>query len=192
MHLHIKGCAHIAILDLHNPFQPFHNDIFGYYYIWQHKLSIQHHLTLLLLIIMNVTDYWPMTREYSIWNAAVAALQFWTADPKAHVLSSTTEQVYNVSFYTTSTHLLCQQSEEVLFSWFVTTLNAAFESKLALEDEGYESGSEKFQHTHSPQMYSQNPPCIQWWQHLLWPHHSMQHGYQPVTLQTCIMPVILQ
>ena len=41
-------------------------------------------------------------------------------------------------------HLLCQQSEEVLFSCFMTTLNAAFENKLALEDEGYESGNENF------------------------------------------------
>ena len=31
---------------------------------------------------MNVTDYWPMAREYSVWNATVAALQFWTADLK--------------------------------------------------------------------------------------------------------------
>ena len=61
---------------------------------------------------MNDTDYWPMAREYSLWNAAVSALQFW------------------------------QQSDEVLFTHFVTTLNAAFESKLALEDEGYENGSE--------------------------------------------------
>ena len=68
----------------------------------------------------------------------------WTADLKAHVLSSAIEQVYNAFFYSTSTHLLCQQSEEVLFSHFVTILNAAFESKLALEDEGYESGSENF------------------------------------------------
>ena len=93
---------------------------------------------------MNVTDYWPMAREYSIWNAAVAALQFWTADLVAHVLSSAIEQVYNTFFYTTSTHLLHQQSEEVLFGHFVTTLNATFESKLALEDESYESGSENF------------------------------------------------
>ena len=42
---------------------------------------------------MNVTDYWPMAREYSVWNTAVAALQFWTADLKAHVLSSAAEQV---------------------------------------------------------------------------------------------------
>ena len=92
---------------------------------------------------MNVTDYWPMARDYSIWNAAVAALLFWTADLEAHVLSSTTEEVYNAFFYMTSTHLLCQQSED-FFSYFMTTFNAAFESKLALEDEGYESGSENF------------------------------------------------
>ena len=93
---------------------------------------------------MNVTDYWPMAREYSVWNAAVAALQFCTADLKAHVHSSATEQVYKAFFYMTSTHLLCQQSEEVLFGCFMTTLNAAFESKLTLEDEGYEIGSENF------------------------------------------------
>ena len=83
-------------------------------------------------------------REYSVWNATVAALQFWTADLEAHVLSSTTEQVYNAFFYSTSMHLLHQQSGEILFGHFMTTLNAAFESKLALEDEGYESGSENF------------------------------------------------
>ena len=77
-----------------------------------------------------------MAREYSIWNATVAALQFWTVDLKVHVLSSAIEQVYNAFFYSTSTHLPCQQSDEVLFSCslpFVTTLNTAFESKLALE-----------------------------------------------------------
>ena len=29
---------------------------------------------------MNATDYWPFAQEYSIWNAAVTALQFWMAD----------------------------------------------------------------------------------------------------------------
>ena len=93
---------------------------------------------------MDLIDYWPMAREYSVWNAAVAALQFWTADLEAHMLSSAIEVDYNAFFYSPSTHLLCQQSDEILFSCFVTTLNAAFESKLALEDEGYESGSENF------------------------------------------------
>ena len=98
---------------------------------------------------MNTMDYWPMPREYSVWNVAVAALQFWTAGLEAHVLSSTTEHVYNTLIYSTSMPLLCQQSDEILFGCFVTTLNALFESKLALEDEGYESGSENIQHTHS-------------------------------------------
>ena len=93
---------------------------------------------------MNTADYWPITREYSVWNATVAALQFWRADLEVHVLSSTIEQVYNTFFYSTSMHLLCQQSDEILFGCFMTTLNAAFESKLALEGEGYESGSENF------------------------------------------------
>ena len=65
---------------------------------------------------MHVTDYWPMAREYSVWNAAVAALQLWTADLKTHVFSSTNEQVYNAFSYSTSTHLLHQQSDEVLLS----------------------------------------------------------------------------
>ena len=144
MPAHQRTHTHIAISDHHDPFQPFHNDTFQYHYIWQHKLSIQHHLILFLHFIRNVTDYWPLAREYLIWNTTVAALQFWTVDLEAHVLSSAIEQVYNAFFYTTSTHLLCQKSEEVLFGHFVTMLNAAFESKLPLEDEGYESGSENF------------------------------------------------
>ena len=83
-------------------------------------------------------------REYSIWNATEAALQFWSADFEPHVLSSAIVQVYTAFFYTTSSHLLCQQPEEVLFAHFMTTLNAAFKSNLTLEDEGYESGSKNF------------------------------------------------
>ena len=93
---------------------------------------------------MNTSDYWPMAREYSIWNTAVPALQFWTADLEVHVLSSAIDQVYNAFFYSASTHLLCQQSDEILFGCFVNTLNATFESKLVFEDEGYESSSENF------------------------------------------------
>ena len=67
-----------------------------------------------------------------------------TADLEAHMLGSTIEQVYNTFFNSTSMHLLCQQPDEVLFGHFMTTLNATFESKISLEDEGYESGSENF------------------------------------------------
>ena len=93
---------------------------------------------------MIVMDYWPMAREYSVWNAAVAALQVWTVDLEAHILSSTIDQVFNAFFYSTSTHMLHQQSDKIVFGCFMTTLNAAFESKLALKDEGYESSSETF------------------------------------------------
>ena len=93
---------------------------------------------------MDPVNYWPMAREYSVWNATIAALQFWTADLKAHVLSRAIEQVYNAFFYSPSTYMLCQQSDEILFGCIMTTLNTAFESKLTLEDENYHSGSDNF------------------------------------------------
>ena len=77
---------------------------------------------------MDPIDYWPMAREYSVWNAAVVALQFWTAELEVQILSSAIEQVYNAFFYSTSMHLLCHQSDEILFGHFVTTLNATYES----------------------------------------------------------------
>ena len=76
---------------------------------------------------MDTTDYWPIAREYSIWNATIASLQFWTADLNMHTLGNAIEEVYLAFFYTPSTHTLCQQSDKILFSCFVTTLNAAFE-----------------------------------------------------------------
>ena len=62
--------------------------------------------------------------------------------PRPVTLGMATEEVYSTFFYSTSTHTLCQQSDEILFGHFVTTLNAAFEQQLALADEGYESGSD--------------------------------------------------
>ena len=76
---------------------------------------------------MDVADYWLMAREYSIWNATVASLQFWTADLDMLTLGTTIEEVYSAFFYTASTLALCQQSDEILFGRFMTTLNAAFE-----------------------------------------------------------------
>ena len=78
-------------------------------------------------IHIDATDYWPMAREYSVWNAVIAALQFWTADLDAHTLSSAREEVSSVFFYTASAHTLCQQPDKILFSDFVSTLNAVFE-----------------------------------------------------------------
>ena len=36
----------------------------------------RHHLIKHFDYIMNATDYWLFAKEYSIWNAAVATLQF--------------------------------------------------------------------------------------------------------------------
>ena len=82
-----------------------------------------------------------MAREYSIWNAAIALLQFWTADLDLVTLGRATEEVYT-TFYYSSAHTLCQQSDEILFGCFVITLNAAFDQQLLLADKGYESSSD--------------------------------------------------
>ena len=91
---------------------------------------------------MDATDYWPMAREYSIWNAAIASLQFWTADLDPVTIGRATERVYTTFFYSLSSHTLHQQSDEILFDCFVITLNAVFDQQLSLADEGYESGSD--------------------------------------------------
>ena len=132
--------------------------------IYIENFSAQHHIEPSynsIHIKMDPVNYWPMAREYSIWNTTVAALQFLTADLKAHVLSSAIEQVYNAFFYSTSTYMLCQLSDEVLFGCFVTTLNGAFESKLTLEDEGYDSSSDNFNIPTPLRKTSRDSPCLQ-------------------------------
>ena len=91
---------------------------------------------------MNTADYWLMVREYSIWNATIASLQFWTEDLDPVTLGRATEHVYTTFFYSPSSHALHQQSDEILFGCFVIALNAAFDQQLSLADEGYESGSD--------------------------------------------------
>ena len=86
--------------------------------------------------------------------------QFWTADLNTHTLSNAIEEVSSAFFYTASTHTLCQQSDKILFSCFMTTLNQAFEHKLALEDEGYKSGSERLQHANSTKKNTEDQPFV--------------------------------
>ena len=89
---------------------------------------------------IDAADYWPMAREYSIWNATIASLQFWTADLDPVTLGRATEHVYTTFFYSPSSHTLHQQPNKIQFGCFVITLNAAFDQQLSLADEGYESG----------------------------------------------------
>ena len=90
---------------------------------------------------MEATDYCLFAHEYSIWNASVAALQFWTEALDPQTLSSAIERVYTAFFYSDSAQHLQHVEEEVLFGHFVTTLNAAFKWTLTSEDIGYKSGS---------------------------------------------------
>ena len=76
---------------------------------------------------MDATHYWPFAREYSIWNIAVTALQFWIADLKPHIPSDAIEWVYTAFFCSNSAQQLWNQSEEIIFSHFMTTLNDTFE-----------------------------------------------------------------
>ena len=91
---------------------------------------------------METAEYWPMTWEYSFWNAAIASLQFWTEDLDPVTLGIAIECIYTTFFWTSTSHTLCQQSDETLFGHFVIALNAAFTQQLSLADEGYESGSD--------------------------------------------------
>ena len=77
---------------------------------------------------LDTADYWPMAREYSIWNAAIASLQFRTEDLNPVTLGRATEHVYTTLFYSSTSHTLCKQSNETLFWYFVITLNAALTS----------------------------------------------------------------
>ena len=124
---------------------------------------------------MNTADYWPMGREYSTWNAAIASLQFWTADLNPVTLGRATEHVDTTFFYSSSSHTLCQQPNETLFGCFVIALNAAFDQQLSLADKGYESGSD----TIDLPTLLRKTPCI---------HHfsSMEHAsFNPVPTTPC-------
>ena len=61
---------------------------------------------------MDTADYWPMAREYSIWNATIASLHFWMEDLDPFILGRATEHVYTTFFYSSTSHTLCQHSNE--------------------------------------------------------------------------------
>ena len=127
---------------------------------------------------MDATDYWVMAREYSIWNTAIALLQSWTADLDPVILSRATEGFYATFFYSTPSHTLHQQSDEILFGHFVITLNAAFDQQLSLADKGYESGSDTID---LPTPLRKTPRI----------HHvsSMEHAsFDPIPVTPCSTP----
>ena len=136
-------------------------------------------------ITISTPHYWPMAIEYSIWNTSVIAINFLTAHLEAHILCSATEEVYR-TFYMPSVHTLHQISDKILFGHFMTMLNATFEQKLALEEEGYGSSSKivniptplrrtlKIHHTSSIKNASFDPVPVT-------PHSTRQPHLRPYT-----------
>ena len=141
---------------------------------------------------MDAADYWLMAREYSIWNAAIASLQFWTTDLDPVTLGRATEHVYATFFYSPSSHTLHQQSDEILFGCFVITLNAAFDQQLSLGDEDYESGSYTIDLPTPLRKDSDNPSCFQHGTCFIWSSccHTMQ--YTTNSTETSAQMLILQ
>ena len=77
-----------------------------------------------------------------------------------HTPSATPQKKSTQHSFTASAHTLRQKPDKILFGCFVTTLNAAFEQKLALQDEGYESSSENF-NIPTPLRRTEDPPHVQ-------------------------------
>ena len=128
---------------------------------------------------MDTVDYSLMPGKYSIWNATIASLQFWTEDLNPVTLGIATEHVYIIFFYMPTSHTLHQQSDETLFGCFIIALNAAFTQHLLLADEGYESGSDTIE----------LPTPLQKTPHI---HHvsSMEHAsFNPVITTPCSTPL---
>ena len=81
---------------------------------------------------METAEYWMMACEYTIWNAAIASLQFWAEDLNPITLGIASECIYTTFFWTPTSHMLLQLSEDVLFGCFVIALNAAFMQQLSI------------------------------------------------------------
>ena len=102
-------------------------------HIYQETLNLQSFNDFIHLQVSTreTLQYLPFVQEYSIWNATVAALQFWMADLEPQILSNAIDWVSAAFFYSDFTHQIWNLLEEILFSCFVTTLNKAFETELA-------------------------------------------------------------
>ena len=69
---------------------------------------------------MDTYYCWPFARECSIWNAAVAALQFWMADLDPQMLSNAIEWVYTAFFCSNFAQHLRNISEEIICHFLTT------------------------------------------------------------------------
>ena len=136
---------------------------------------------------METAEYWPMAREYGIWNAAITSLQFWAEDLDPITLGIASKQVYTTFFWTSTSHTLCQLSEEAVFGRFVLALNAAFTQQLSLADEGLWEWFQQWL-TYTFMKNTMHTPCFQYGTCILWscPHYAMPPSWYSLLWHTAI------
>ena len=76
---HRTPFGHINTVAVNSQYKPWINKLMHHYMI---------KLTSGSFFIMNATEYWLFVHEFSIWNASVAALQFWTEELDPQTLSN--------------------------------------------------------------------------------------------------------
>ena len=139
--------------------------------------------------------YWPFPWEYSIWNTAVAALQFWKADLKPHIPRNAIEWVYTAFFH--SNCKTCQKKYSLVtfdhLKWYLWKRLCTRRWRLwELEWE--------LKHSHSSQKSNTNIPCFNKWEFILQSHNTTYHSWtttRTLTLmiqmpQSCMTPFGVQ
>ena len=91
--MHPTLFGHINTVTVNYQYEPQINKLMHHYKI---------ELTSGRFFTMDATEYWPFAHKFSIWNASVTALQFWTDDLDPQMLSDTIERVYTAFFYSDS------------------------------------------------------------------------------------------
>ena len=114
---HIKHFEHINTVTVNSQYKPQINKLMYHYMIA---------ITSGRFFIMNASEYLLIAHEFSIWNASVAVLKFWTEELDPQTISTTINRVYTAFFNSDSAQHLLHVEKEVLFSHFMKTLNGAF------------------------------------------------------------------
>ena len=140
------------------------------------------------MLSMDATDYWPMAREYSIWNATIASLQFWTSSypwqsyrtSLHHILLLTFKPYTPSAIWWNTIWLLCNCIEFSLWPATVTSWWRLWE------------WFRYHRLTHSTKKDSKNSPCFQHGTHFIWTSTCHSAQYTTNSTQTSAQMTILQ
>ena len=140
------------------------------------SFSCSTHLTYITKISsMDATHYWPIPREYSIWNATVTALQFWTEDLKLHILSDAIARVYTAFFCSNSVQQSRNISEEVIFG-HCDNLKRHFWMRPHTRRWRIWEWEWKLEYTHFPVKSTVPIPHLSKWELVFWSCYTTYHS----------------